>query len=117
MFKWNDSFSMCFNSWRNKYFIFNYCYHYSSCFYLFLYQVYYKEYTLIFINKKNIEEYHTIDSIVIKTALKKEKIEIIKIKEMVINHQILHNIYVGLIEECDYDFVLGPRIMGGVIWF
>lgn len=78
-------------------------------------QVYYKGYPLIFVNKKNIEEYHAIDSIVIKTALKKEKIEIIKIKEMVINHQILHNIYVGLIEECDYDFVLGPRIMGGVI--
>lgn len=79
--------------------------------------VYYKGYPLIFINKKNIQEYQIIDKIIIQTALKKEEIEIIKIKEININHQSLNNIYAGVIEEIEYDFILSPRIMGGVLWF
>lgn len=78
-------------------------------------KVFYKGYPLIFFRKKLIKDYKTIDYIEIKTAINADKIPIIEIDEITINHQLLHHIYVGLIDDLDYDCILSPRLMGGII--
>lgn len=78
-------------------------------------KVLYKGYPLIFFSKDILGEYKTIDYIEIKTAIKDDLIPIIEIDEITINHQLLHHIYVGVIEDLDYDCILSPRLMGGII--
>lgn len=78
-------------------------------------QVYYKGYPLVFLNKKICNDYCVIDHIEIQTATSTKEIEIIEIDDIMINHQLLHHIYVGLIEELEYDCILSPKLMGGII--
>lgn len=78
-------------------------------------KVTYKGYPLIFFNKKLLKDYNAIDYIEIKTAVNLDLVPIIKIQDITINHQLLHNIYIGLIEELDYDCILSPSLMGGII--
>lgn len=78
-------------------------------------KVFYKGYPLIFFNKQLLSDYHTIDYIQIKTALQKDYIPIIEVEHITINHQLLHHIYIGLIEELDYDCIISPTIMGGIL--
>ena len=46
---------------------------------------------------------------------KEDTIEIIEIEEMIVNHQTIHHLYVGLIEELEYDCILSPKLMGGIL--
>lgn len=78
-------------------------------------KVYYKGYPLMFFNKEICESYRVIDNIEIQTATSKEEIEIIEIDQIMINHQSLHHIYAGLIDELEYDCILSPKLMGGII--
>jgi hypothetical protein len=78
-------------------------------------KVYYKGYPLIFFNKNVLDKYKIIDRIQIHTALKEDTIEIIEIEEMIVNHQTIHHLYVGLIEELEYDCILSPKLMGGIL--
>lgn len=78
-------------------------------------KVYYKGYPLIFFNKSLFYKYRAIDSIEIKTAVSKGIVDIIEIDEMMINHQSIHHLYAGLIDELEYDCILNTKLMGGII--
>ena len=42
-------------------------------------------------------------------------IDIICIDELVVNHQQLHNVYAGIIDDIHYECLLNKDVMGGVI--
>lgn len=78
-------------------------------------KVYYKGYPLLFLNTSLINNYEIIDYIEITTAIQKETIAIIEIDEIMINHQSIHHLYAGLIDKLEYDCILSPKLMGGIL--
>ncbi len=78
-------------------------------------KVFYKGYPVIFISEHLLNEYQSIDRIMISTATGKEKIDIVLIDEMNINHQVLHHVYAGIMKTSEYDCILNSQLMGGLL--
>ncbi|MEG0592922.1 MAG: hypothetical protein RR512_06380 [Coprobacillus sp.] len=78
-------------------------------------KVFYKGYPVIFISKKLIGEYEVIDKIDIETASQKETIDLTVFKEIEINHQKLHHVYVGILYSNEYDCILNSQLLGGLL--
>lgn len=58
--------------------------------------------------------YNPIDTIYSKGLIKR-KIDIIKIDYILINKQRLENVYVGILDDMEYDCLLNYELTGGVI--
>lgn len=78
-------------------------------------KVFYKGYPVIFISKDLLYEYQPIDTIDISTAYSSEKVDIILLDDIDINHQTLHHVYVGLMSSGEYDCILNTQLMGGLL--
>lgn len=78
-------------------------------------KVFYRGYPVVFISETLLDDYQAIDSIAIETALKKEKVDIIIIEEMEINHQLLHHVYAGVMSSFEYDCILNAQLLGGLL--
>ena len=70
--------------------------------------------TLIFIKKSKIDTYQQLDTLIID-GLKKRKIDIILVDQVLVNKQSLRNVYIGVLDELDYDCLLNKELMGGII--
>lgn len=77
-------------------------------------EVYYLGFPIALINKEVIKEYQAVDSIYVE-SIATCSIEIIKVDKMVVNNQVLNNIYMGVIENIQYDCLLNKQLMGGVL--
>lgn len=77
-------------------------------------EVYYQGFPLIFIKKGIIQDYQRIDTYMIH-RLDNQFIDIICIDEMIVNHQKLHHIYAGIMDDIHYECLLNKDVMGGVI--
>ena len=78
-------------------------------------KVFYKGYPVIFIRHSLLETYEKIDSIVIETANQVETVDIIVMKEIEINHQVLHHVYLGVMSSNEYDCILNSQLLGGLL--
>lgn len=78
-------------------------------------RVFYKGYPVIFISKRLFHEYLPIDTIEISTAYSSERVDIILLDDIDINHQTLHHVYVGLMSSGEYDCILNTQLMGGLL--
>lgn len=78
-------------------------------------KVFYKGYPVIFITAEFIGDYEKIDSIEIETATQKEMIDIILIDDLIINHQLLHHVYAGVMSSNTYDCILNSQLLGGLL--
>ena len=47
--------------------------------------------------------------------LRSDLIEIIKVEQLVINNQVLEDVYAGIITGIHYDCLLNKELMGGII--
>ncbi|RHP77705.1 hypothetical protein DXA62_02470, partial [Coprobacillus sp. OF03-2AA] len=74
----------------------------------------YLGYPLIFIKKSKIDTYQQLDTLIID-GLKKRKIDIILVDQVLVNKQSLRNVYIGVLDELDYDCLLNKELMGGII--
>lgn len=77
-------------------------------------EVYYLGFPLALINKAVIKEYLSIDTIYVE-SIATCSIEIIKVDSMIVNNQVLKNIYMGVVENIQYDCLLNKQLMGGVL--
>lgn len=77
-------------------------------------EVYYEGYPIILLNKQLVVEYEVIDVVSIDN-IKECYIEIIIVDKLVVNKQILKNVYVGIIENIKYDCLLNKQLMGGIL--
>lgn len=77
-------------------------------------EAYYKGYPLIFLKKGIIRDYQKIDTLMVETFSYKQ-IDIICIEQLSINHQVLNDVYIGMIDHIHYDCLLNKELMGGVI--
>lgn len=77
-------------------------------------EVYYNGFPLILIKEGVIKDYQIID-IMQLNDLRSDVIEIIKVNELMINHQVLKDVYVGIIKGIQYDCLLNKALMGGVL--
>lgn len=77
-------------------------------------EVYYQGYPLILINKNKIKEYKRIETIVVDNV-QDVLVDIIQVEKCIINHQELNDVYVGMIENINYDCLLNKQLMGGVL--
>lgn len=75
---------------------------------------YYLGYPLIFIKKNVIDSYEKIDTMTV-SGISKRKIDIILVDQLLVNKQTLKNVYVGVLDELDYDCLLNKELMGGII--
>ena len=74
----------------------------------------YLGYPLIFIKKSKIDTYQQLDTLIVD-GLKKRKIDIILVDQVLVNKQSLRNVYIGVLDELDYDCLLNKELMGGII--
>ena len=51
----------------------------------------------------------------IETANQVETVDIIVMKEIEINHQVLHHVYVGVMSYNEYDCILNSQLLGGLL--
>lgn len=77
-------------------------------------EVYYEGFPLILIKKGIIEQYEMIDILELND-LRSDLIEIIKLEQLVINNQVLEDVYAGIITGIHYDCLLNKALMGGVL--
>lgn len=77
-------------------------------------EAYYQGFPLIFIKKGIIQDYQRIDTYMVH-RLDDQIVDIICIDELVVNHQQLHNVYAGIIDDIHYECLLNKDVMGGVI--
>ena len=75
---------------------------------------YYLGYPLIFIKKNVIDSYEKIDTMTV-SGISKRRIDIILVDQLLVNKQTLKNVYVGVLDELDYDCLLNKELMGGII--
>lgn len=78
-------------------------------------KVFYRGYPVIFISKTLLDDYQAIDSIDIETALRKDKVDIIMLEEIEINHQLLHHVYAGVMSSFEYDCIINAHLLGGLL--
>lgn len=78
-------------------------------------KVFYKGYPVIFISQRLLKQYDVIDYIDIETAMQKEKIAIMLMEEIEVNHQLLHHVYVGIMSSGEYDCILNTQLLGGLL--
>lgn len=78
-------------------------------------KVFYKGYPVIFITAEFVGKYEKIDSIEIETATQKEMIDIILIDDLIINQQLLHHVYAGVMSSNTYDCILNSQLLGGLL--
>lgn len=74
----------------------------------------YLGYPLVFIKKSIIESYSKVDTVAID-GLSRRNIDIILVDQFFVNKQILKNVYIGVLDELDYDCLLNMELMGGII--
>lgn len=77
-------------------------------------EVYYEGYPLILVNQDIINNYQIIDIIELND-LREDVIGIIKVDQVIINEQLLEDIYVGVIAGIHYDCLLNKSLMGGIL--
>ncbi len=77
--------------------------------------VYYKGYPVIFIKQKYLMNYDIIDKILINSIGGYKLVNIVLLKSIKINEIILHNVYVGIIDEGEYDCILNYQLLGGML--
>lgn len=77
-------------------------------------EAYYQGFPLIFIKKGIIQDYSRIDTYWIH-QMEDRQVDIICIDDMFINHQHLHHVYAGILDDLTYDCLLNKDVMGGVI--
>ena len=77
-------------------------------------EVYYEGFPLILIKTGIIEQYEMIDILELND-LRSDLIEIIKVEQLVINNQVLEDVYAGIITGIHYDCLLNKALMGGVL--
>lgn len=77
-------------------------------------EVYYEGFPLILIKTGIIEQYEIIDILELND-LRSDLIEIIKVEQLVINNQVLEDVYAGIITGIHYDCLLNKALMGGVL--
>lgn len=78
-------------------------------------KVFYKGYPVIFISQSLLKDYHAIDTIEISTANTTERVDMIVLDEMTINHQTLYHVYAAMMSSKEYDCILNSQLMGGLI--
>lgn len=78
-------------------------------------KVFYKGYPVVFISEHFIRDCPVIDTIEITTANKTEKMKMIVLDEMTINHQTLYHVYVGMMKAKEYDCIVNSQLMGGLL--
>ncbi|MCD7950782.1 MAG: hypothetical protein LUG12_11070 [Erysipelotrichaceae bacterium] len=74
----------------------------------------YKGSPVIFMNKAYIHEEY-IDDIEIEVVNDKQMIHLVMVKDISINHYVLHDIYVGVLHDCEYDCILNNQLLGGLL--
>ncbi len=77
--------------------------------------VFYKGYPVIFINKKYLLHYKTVDTLTVNTVLGNETLDIVVVKNIKINKKIIRECYVALIEECEFDCIINYETLGGYL--
>ena len=77
-------------------------------------EVYYEGFPLILIKSGIIEDYEVIDVMEVND-LRSDYIEVIRVDKLVLNKQVLKDIYVGIIEGICYECLLNKVLMGGVL--
>lgn len=77
-------------------------------------EVYYDGFPLILIKTGIIEQYDIVDVMELND-LRSDLIEVIKVEQLVVNDQVLKDIYVGIIKGIHYDCLLNKVLMGGVL--
>lgn len=78
-------------------------------------QVTYRGYPVIFLNQKLKLDFPIIDQIWIETACQREKVDLIVLPCITIEHQILYDVYAGIIFSTQYDCILNQQLMGGLL--
>ena len=66
------------------------------------------KYIKVFIKKSKIDTYQQLDTLIID-GLKKRKIDIILVDQVLVNKQSLRNVYIGVLDELDYDCLLNKE--------
>lgn len=77
-------------------------------------EVYYLGYPITLLNKNMLSNYQVVDTIYVNSGTTCS-IDIIKVDQMVVNNQKLKDIYMGVIENIEYDCLLNKQLMGGVL--
>lgn len=77
-------------------------------------EVYYDGFPLILLKTGVINQYDVFD-IMELNDLRSDYIEVIKVDRLVVNNQILTDIYVGIIKGIHYDCLLNKTLMGGIL--
>lgn len=77
-------------------------------------EVYYEGFPLILIKSGIIEDYDVID-IMELNDLRSEYIEIVKVNQIIVNKQLLQDVYIGVIKGIQYECLLNKALMGGVL--
>lgn len=76
--------------------------------------LYYQGFPLMIIRSSCIEGYFEMDQLE-SSGVQQRTIDITKIEQIVVNKQKLKNIYVGVVDEMDYDVLLHHQLMGGIL--
>lgn len=76
--------------------------------------LYYEGYPIMLINKRCFHQYQK-DSTITTKGVVERKIDIVKIEQININKQNIKDIYIGVIEDIEYDGLLHKQLMGGVL--
>lgn len=77
-------------------------------------EVYYDGFPLILIKTGIIEQYDIIDVMELND-LRSDLIEVIKVDRLIVNNQVLKDVYAGIITGIHYDCLLNKALMGGVL--
>ncbi len=77
-------------------------------------QVTYKGVPIIFMNDKYILEDY-VDRIEIKVINNKQMIHIVQVKDIYIDKHVFHDVYIGVMHNCEYDCILNNQILGGLL--
>ncbi len=77
-------------------------------------QVSYQGCPVIFMKKDYIEG-DFLETIEVEVINSTQMIDIVQVKDICINHHVLHDVYVGVLYECEYDCILNNQLLGGFI--
>ncbi|MCD7894724.1 MAG: hypothetical protein LUG60_13640 [Erysipelotrichaceae bacterium] len=69
---------------------------------------------VIFMNNDLIEG-DFVDRIEIEVVNRKQVIDIVQVKDILIDGFVLHDVYVGVLYDCEYDCILNNQLLGGFI--
>lgn len=75
---------------------------------------YYLGFPLIFIKRGIVKDYQSIDICLID-SLSEKQVDIIQVDSFWVNDQLLHDVYIGIIDHMQYDCLLNKELMGGIL--